>query len=147
MDYTHDNFWDMMKTENGMILAIFISLLLGMNSKDLENNTFCAVFCSLICAVILGLVILGICPPDLRPYVAIAFLVLSGVSFVYRMLFVDCKPTRGNFSFYVEQTTGPSKDLTFFMRPRSTCDKTNKNKNQISINKQINQTSVSPTKA
>jgi len=122
MDDTYDNFWDMMKTENGMILAIFVSFLLGMNSKDLENNTFCAVFCSLICAVILGLVILGICPPDLRPYVAIAFLVLSGVSFCYRMLFVDCKPTRGNFSFYVGPSPRPSKDLSFIMIPGPTCD-------------------------
>lgn len=113
---SYDNFWDMMKTENGMILAIFISLLLAMNTKDLENF-FCTVFCALICAVILGFVILGICPPGLRPYVAIAFIIVAGVSLGYRMFFTDHKSTQGIFQFYVGPSTGPCNGQSYIMIP------------------------------
>lgn len=97
--------WELMKTENGIILACFFANILSISIEDLKNtDVVCTILCSLFCSVILGGIIASICPKDIKPYIAITLIVVSGFGAVYRMLEGGSKNKKSPF-FSVKYTT------------------------------------------
>lgn len=78
--------WDLMKTDNGIILACFVAGVLSLSPEDLQNPV-CSVLCILICAILIGGLIASICPEELKPYVASILIGAAGIGLIYRVFF------------------------------------------------------------
>lgn len=90
---TGSNAWNLMKSDNGIILACFIAGVLSLNVEDLKNP-ICVILCILICSVILGGIIASICPDELKPYVASILIAIAGIGAAYRLIAGDPEQKR-----------------------------------------------------
>lgn len=69
-------FWNLLKTDNGVILACFIAGALSLTRDDFAAPAL-AIICILVCAILIGTIIAIICPYEIRPYVAITIIVVA----------------------------------------------------------------------
>ncbi|VBB18569.1 hypothetical protein YASMINEVIRUS_1032 [Yasminevirus sp. GU-2018] len=111
--------YNLLKTENGVVLVCFLSGLMSMSVADIKNP-ICPVICILIFAVLAGMIISALCPTEIRPYVAMALLVVSGFGLLVRLFKGEDKQavTTPNFVFsYTNSCEGRvSSDLTKLMK-------------------------------
>jgi hypothetical protein len=107
------DFWELLKTENGIILACFIAGVLSLSYNDLKFPAS-AICCVLLFSVVISMFISALCPVDIRPHVAIALMIIAGFGFIVRLVngeYSKAEETKPMFSLKITGT-GSCQDDT-----------------------------------